>query len=780
MIAPRLAVFRLITAGLCVSFAAAMSAELMPVTVTSEPASGTPTITTRGVITDSAGKPLAGATVVLRANLGGIQYASGLEHCRDVLARTTTNDLGEFAFDSIAIPPRLVKSIAQLQKGEPGAQVLAWAPGLGLAWQDLNQLTNTYVELQLHKEVEVTGVAVDADGAPIAEGELKVTGLTGAKDSIDDFLRAPGDVNLIRSEIEFVAPVRGGEFTVSNLPKGYRVFVQLRSPTGHRSFFVIDTANGKADFMRTTAGGRETVAIHRSPISITVSRQPYVTIKVLDADGTPVEHGGLQAVDAEQHYGGSSAVNSEGLATLIVNKPGVHTVYYGSDPLHPVIGFAQEIDIQPGDGKVIEFRLPPSRSIKCRVVDSDTGEPVPGVYVAARNQPKDKSEGGGEGKILPRATGSVGVSGKDGRFELPAVDGEYTFAITHEVHDYLAPTFSMLRGTEKKVEFPTVTVGPDNPTEEVVLKLGRGLVVEGTVVDQQGTPIAAAHVAAMQQRGYHQWETTTDEKGRYRFAGVPPFAPIIISTWSQGGRSEQVVPASEDQPWNETLTKTIDLTITSATSVSGRVVQAGEPVAGVKIELHRSPAAEDKEESGRFRLSGQTKTNAEGKFRLNGLEKGDRYYLTIAPRGDAEVRDWRYSSPYIQTVEVENGSTIELPDAEFKRNGQTLAGVVIDPEGNPVEGVSVSARLASGRNLARSQNGPPPWMKTDAEGRFRLTNLPDEPLSLLAYKSNPAGGRIAYPVQLTPAMNDEAIRIVLDPSLSEELEDLDKPANEDS
>src|SRR5690606_26981757 len=112
---------------------------------------------------------------------------------------------------------------------------------------------------------------------------------------------APGDMNLIRSEIEFAASIRDGEFALPNLPKDYRVSVRLQSPTGHRSFFVVDTANGKADFMRTTGGGRETVAIHRSPIHLTVSRQPYITIKVVDTDGQPVEHGGVQAVDAERH-----------------------------------------------------------------------------------------------------------------------------------------------------------------------------------------------------------------------------------------------------------------------------------------------------------------------------------------------------------------------------------------------------------------------------------------------------------------------------------------------
>ncbi len=145
----------------------------------------------------------------------------------------------------------------------------------------------------------------------------------------------------------------------------------------------------------------------------------------------------------------------------------------------------------------------------------------------------------------------------------------------------------------------------------------------------------------------------------------------------------------------------------------------------------------------------------------------------MEPQSNAEVRDWRYQVPYYHTVEVEPGATIELPDAELKSNGQSLAGVVIDPDGNPVEGITVVARLASGMNLSRPRDGPPPWTDTDRHGRFKLTHLPDEPISLMAYKANPAGGRIRYPSHASPEMNAQDIRIVFDPELQAEAEDLD-------
>ena len=110
-------------------------------------------------------------------------------------------------------------------------------------------------------------------------------------------------------------------------------------------------------------------------------------------------------------------------------------------------------------------------------------------------------------------------------------------------------------------------------------------------------------------------------------------------------------------------------------------------------------------------------------------------------------------------------------------NGQTLSGVVVDLEGNPVAGYTVSASLAdsrSGFGLSRPKAGPPPWTETDAKGRFGLSNLPEKPLKLMVYKANPQGGTIHYPVSQNVKLNDKEIRIIVDPKLGSGIEDLEE------
>ncbi|TWU45653.1 hypothetical protein Q31b_08290 [Novipirellula aureliae] len=83
----------------------------------------------------------------------------------------------------------------------------------------------------------------------------------------------------------------------------------------------------------------------------------------------------------------------------------------------------------------------------------------------------------------------------------------------------------------------------------------------------------------------------------------------------------------------------------------------------------------------------------------------------------------------------------------------------------------MTAQLRSGQHLARmTRSGPPPWTKSDHQGRFSLKELPDEPLSIMAYFANPKGGPIRFPAKLDVDLHQQDIRIVLDPSLQEDEE----------
>jgi len=116
-----------------------------------------------------------------------------------------------------------------------------------------------------------------------------------------------------------------------------------------------------------------------------------------------------------------------------------------------------------------------------------------------------------------------------------------------------------------------------------------------------------------------------------------------------------------------------------------------------------------------------------------------------------------------------------LPDVHLVTRNQSLRGVVVDPQGKPVAGATVSCSLArTGDSLSRPPMGPVPWTKTDEEGRFELTMLPDEPIRLMVYIANPKGGVIRYASHADPKMNQQDIEILFDPDLSRDrVEDLD-------
>jgi hypothetical protein len=115
----------------------------------------------------------------------------------------------------------------------------------------------------------------------------------------------------------------------------------------------------------------------------------------------------------------------------------------------------------------------------------------------------------------------------------------------------------------------------------------------------------------------------------------------------------------------------------------------------------------------------------------------------------------------------------QLPDVEMTSGGQSLKGIVVDPAGKPVVDVTVAARLEDGQLLS-GQDGRRSRTNTDQEGRFELLEMPEEPLHLMVFRSTPQGGSVRYPATIRPNHNQQDIRILFDPTLSEPVGQLDK------
>jgi protocatechuate 3,4-dioxygenase beta subunit len=739
-----------------------------------------PQLNLAGRVIDEAGEPVPGATVYLRAKIGGTQYINGLSHNRDVLARTTTNRAGRFLLPNIAIPPRLDETISNLALGQPSVELVVVADGYGVSWTDIASLEPA-VDLQvaLAPAADVTGTIRDGAGQPVADAKVMVRGLSREPSSRFELFQAPNDLNLSLSEIAIATTTdAAGQFTLPYAPPRSNVALGVQA----RGFaaapvIVVAAEGGNVAAMRDAIrvwmaqivaehGDVPELEIQASPVNLKLAADRTLQVRVVDAAGEPVRGGGVVLIDAEGNMGVEAAVDGDGVALAAPRAIGVHRVVYVADPLDPRLGSVAEVDV-PADANetaTLELRLPEERWQTGRVVDADTGAGVAGAYVwYASTAPGN----------LPDVT-STAVSDANGQFRLPVVAGPGRIMIRDNVSGYFSPAANhqgMLGEALVDPATASIDVPQDGEIPPAVIELPRGLVLTGDVKSADGTPTAGAILFAQSDSGFGSAVATTDPAGRFTLSGLSPRAEALVSAVGDSAGGWHSVAGDPDHPWTETRTVELHLTAEIGVTLTGRVLKDGAPALGVRMALYRSaPGARDQ-----TLLFAQIATDNDGRYKVPGLAAGDQYYFVLEPADGSTDPAWMHQMPYVQRVAGQPGDVVELPDVNLLGATQSLAGIVVDPQGEPVAGVTVSTQLASGRSLPRSPGGARPWTTTGADGRFTLTGLPDGELHLMAYLANPAGGPIHFPARVAPTPNQADVRIVLDPRLSAEPPELEVP-----
>ncbi len=218
----------------------------------------------------------------------------------------------------------------------------------------------------------------------------------------------------------------------------------------------------------------------------------------------------------------------------------------------------------------------------------------------------------------------------------------------------------------------------------VVVRCGdpAGAVADGTVTDAAGTPIEGAHVVVAtrpSRRTGGNADTLllarTDAKGTWRIAGIPSGVFLGLSVAADGFVPATGIDARRGIAPRETLTFTTLLG--RAAAAEGRVLDSGgEALAGVRVSIEAR----------------ETRTDASGRWRLDGLEAGPGelrvhaagHYLEHSP---AET-SWGPGGGV--WVNLEAGATAAAP-AMVLRRGVRVEGKVLDEEGKPVAGAAVIA-----------------------------------------------------------------------------------------
>lgn len=404
---------------------------------------------------------------------------------------------------------------------------------------------------------------------------------------------------------------------------------------------------------------------------------------VVDAKGQPVAGaevtaaGGLRPASTTTGEGGGFALEVEAGAWVVSARrgesvgraPGVYSVAAGET--------LRGLTVTLGGASGLEG-----------TVSTTDGAPVRGAVLVA-------TPSGGTG-VMGRATSDSG-----GGFRLDAPPGEYDVAVR-------APGMTgLLR------EAVVVTPGRYTPLD-VRLEPATA-VVEGSVTDGEGRPVAGASVRARPQaEGGVSRTTLTGADGAYRLEGLEA-GPTLLQARREGAahgdlHREVLKPATATR---------VDFTLPESGSVWGQVTrETGEALTGPALvyALPRNGGAG----------AGHTETDAQGRFQLE-LPAGVYQLVALPP-----------ASPIYFHVEEDPAVTVAggasvRQDLRLKEDAGALSGTVLEPSGVPSPLAVVAA--IQGGDFAMTLR-----VRADEAGHFALPQRPpnSSPLELVAFN----GGRL--------------------------------------
>jgi len=349
-------------------------------------------------------------------------------------------------------------------------------------------------------------------------------------------------------------------------------------------------------------------------------------------------------------------------------------------------------------GSAVDIVLAPAALLGGEVVDA-AGRPVAGASVWI--EPTGRSGGWSIGPGAWRAT-----SAADGSFFISGVASGHAYRLHAEANSYGPGT-------------TTIPAAPAGSTREPVrVVLTRGQLVQGTITDTHGTPIAGAAVAllpvaATEGGGYSQniaarRTSTTDARGVFDFTGTPPGRHELTASHPEhvSVRAMAIeVPAGEGTKDVGTLTLDVGLAIEGVVRDFRR-----RPVGGAQVKVHQNDIDHRRPHEPEIRTA---VTEADGTFLIAGLR---------AEPADLVVEADGYERFEMAAVRPQAGGLIEVQLGE----GARLVGRVLDSDGEGVANAYIS--LALDRNPVLSRTA---WStaltrheaRTDGNGRFQFEAL---------------------------------------------------------
>ncbi len=442
--------------------------------------------------------------------------------------------------------------------------------------------------VHLSPEAAIVGKVVRADGSPLA----------GARVAVND--RAWDDpMFAVRSAAD-------GSFRVGGLAKGeYRTWAQA------------DDAYGEASKRVHLAMGET------AEVAITTRATVSVSGRVVTADGEACAAGTVYLSRETDKVGRRGDIGADGRAWVQGLDPGVYQVSAQCEGMLRTGTPHAPVEVAEHGVHGLAWTVAPGSGIRGVVVDA-AGAPVPEVEVEAFAYPQSEESGTSRQPSITRtdADGAFAIGG--------LIPGPYRL----ELQSWEMSRPKLDPGPEVQVAADTVA--------EVRLQLAPTAELRGRVRDTNGAPAAQVEVELSTDAA----SVLTADDGTYVFPYAPAGATEVYA-WASGVRGE-----SKARTLEAGERATIDLTIPARTErISGRVLAAGRPVAGARIDLKRDGWTPYTSMELLPRLS-QLRTGDDGTFTLTGLASG-RYEVLVERVGGGEVRGMiETGKPAVLHIEV--------------------------------------------------------------------------------------------------------------------------------
>lgn len=328
------------------------------------------------------------------------------------------------------------------------------------------------------------------------------------------------------------------------------------------------------------------------------------------------------------------------------------------------------IELVAGTERFVELQLR-ARDRLTVVVTARSGEPVADAEILVMSEESLYSN-------------DYGTTDVNGRARIGVTPGAVT---VHTSHD------------EYQDDSREVVLEPGS--NELAVQLRAGGTIAGAVRSADGTPLVAATVEAHPEdeldgparyRGRGDAaKTMSDRQGRFRIVGLEP------GTWFVVGRAPGFAADGPEQPFDidGQGVEGVDIVLEPGGSIVGTVTGLGvEELSQVKIEASRQAAWQT------------TAPDTEGNFALKDMAAGE--WKVVARKGDIFA-----SRTVERTVTLGAGPSESFVELPFER-GLRLSGRVF-LAGDPLMGEALGA--------VSPNDGEPRWTETDHRGRFEMSGL---------------------------------------------------------